>query len=110
MLWRYNKEGPDFDVGFLQVKSARDETVRSSRDGPGGLPRDGTLRKPRSEIIPARGSPEISHYFRLITGPPTNPGNSYKPLFKWRKTDWGEPALLTGRGRGMHIRIMNYEL
>jgi len=51
MQWIYNKEGPDFDVGFPMTGRPRDGTVGKPRDGTVGNPRDGTERRPRDETV-----------------------------------------------------------
>jgi hypothetical protein len=51
MQWIYNKEGPDFDVGFSMTGRPRDGTVGKPRDGTERKPRDETVRNPRDGTI-----------------------------------------------------------
>jgi hypothetical protein len=89
MQWIYNKEGPDFDVGFPMTGRPRDGTV--------GRPRDGTERKPRDKTILWKSSLMIRYYYR-ITGPPQDFRIHGRPSSNWRTQLRSKPALETGKG------------
>lgn len=95
MRWIHNKSDPGSDVGRL--------LNGRPRDGTGNLPRDGTYKTARGAIILVRGSPEDRYYFMPRTGPPKDPRVRNKSSSKWRTTLRIEPALRTGKGRGMSL-------
>jgi len=115
MLLR-NKHGPDFDVGFLMLRRARDETMRKPRDGPMHLPRDKPFHlardkpvllpcdmithMPRDKTILCQGNLVITA-LSCFCRRSQDVRNHRFPSSKWRRNGRIKPASGTGNGRGM---------